>query len=89
MSGTFHFSFSLLVCPDVCSMSHAQRLIASCPPMYVRVNVLGSHNYPCFCMGTCPIPLTAFVLICLVYILFLWLHNVSLLVPLGTKGLLL
>ena len=46
--------------------------------MCVRVKVLGSQNYPCFCMGRCPIALTPFVPICLVYILLLWLHDVFL-----------
>ena len=74
MSVTSDFWFFLLVCLDACSKSQGPHLVVSCPPLSVRVEVLGSHNYPCFCMGHSPITLTRFVPICLVYILFLWLH---------------
>ena len=89
MSVTSDFRFFLLVCPDACSFSQGPRSVVSCPPMCVGVKVLGFHNYPCFSMGPCPIALTPFVPFCLVYILFLWLHDVALFVLLGTKGLLL
>ena len=53
------------------------------------VGVLEFHNYPCFRMEPCPVALTPFVPICLVSILFLWLHDVSYFILLGTEGLLL
>ena len=87
MSVTSALRFFLLVCPDACSNSQGAHWVVSCPRMCVSVKVLGSHKYPCFCMGPCPIALTPFVRIGLVCILFLWLHDVSLTVLLGTKGL--
>ena len=89
MSVTSDFWFFLLVSPDACSKSQGPRRVVSCPFMCVSMKVLGSENYPCFCMRPCRIALTTFVPFCLVYILFLWLHDVSLFVFLGTKGLLL
>ena len=68
---TSDYRFFLLVWPDACSKSQGPHPVVFCPFMCVRVKVLGSHNYPCFCMGPCSIALTPFVPFCVVYILFL------------------
>ena len=70
MSVTTDFWFFLLVCLDACSKSHDPRRIISCPSMCVRVNVLGSHNHICVCMGHWRIFLTPFLPLCRTYIFF-------------------
>ena len=59
--------FFLLVCLDACSKSQGPRWVVCCVPMCVGVKVLGSHNYPGFCMGPSPIAVPPFVPFCLVY----------------------